>query len=173
MGRFTMKTLKIMAKTISWILIVCCMVIVLSGLYSFYLREKKGVTCPTVFGIGTAVVVSGSMEEAIGINDFIITLKQEDYSVGDVVMYDAGNHPVTHRIIEKTDDTYITKGDANNVADKEPVKNEQIAGKVVFVIPGVGAAIEFMQSQLGIMIIVLLTFGLFVFPSFFSKEEDK
>ena len=168
-----MKTIKIITKIISWILIVCCLGIVLGGIYTFYLREKKGETCPTIFGVGSAVVISGSMEDAIGVNDFIVTLKQDDYFVGDVVMYDAGKHPVTHRIIEKTEDEYITKGDANNVADKEPVKKEQIAGKVVFIIPGVGIVLEYMQSPLGMMILMLGAGAILILPSLFKKEEEE
>ena len=39
---------------------------------------------------------------------------------------------VTHRIVEKTEGGYYTKGDYNNIRDLNIVKPEQIIGKVIF-----------------------------------------
>lgn len=168
-----MKAIKIIGRSICWILAACCFAVVLATAYTAYLRNAKGETCPTVFGIGSAVVISGSMEDAISIDDLIITLKRDTYEVGDIVMYDGGSSPVTHRIIEKNGDTYITKGDANNVEDKAPVEESKIAGKVILVVPGVGKVIAFMQTQLGIMIMILGALILLIAPSFLRREEKE
>ena len=39
---------------------------------------------------------------------------------------------VTHRIVEKTDEGYYTKGDYNNYKDINLVKSNRIIGKVIF-----------------------------------------
>ena len=71
-----------------------------------------------LFGYGNAIIVSGSMEPAISVDDMIVFRKQREYSVGDIVLYNDGFVNVTHRIVEINGDQVITKGDANNAADK-------------------------------------------------------
>ncbi len=62
--------------------------------------------------------------------------KQTEYSVGDIITYEVKEenkkYYITHRIIEKNGNEYITKGDANNKADLNKVSNNSIKGKVLF-----------------------------------------
>ena len=58
---------------------------------------------PTVFGCSSAVVLTGSMSGTVEPDDLIITHKQSDYTVGDIVMYQTGGTPVTHRIISENE----------------------------------------------------------------------
>lgn len=74
---------------------------------------------------------------------------------------DNGNY-ITHRLIGQTDGGFITQGDSNNVPDPEPVYAEQIVGRAVLVIPGLGGALMFLRTPAGI----LLT-GLFVLAAVF------
>ena len=46
-----------------------------------------------------------------------------------------------------------TRGDANN-ADDEPILLSDISGRVVFRIPGAGAAVEFIRSPLGVLMVL-------------------
>lgn len=76
-------------------------------------------------------VETGSMEDGIHTGDYILIFKANEYKVDDVVTYEINGYYITHRIIKKDGNRVITKGDANNVADKEiSVKN--IVGKVVY-----------------------------------------
>ena len=108
---------------------------------------------PTVFGYGSAVIVTGSMEPAIMPGDMVIIRKQSDYAPGDVVTYQGNHHSVTHRILEQTPGGYITGGDANNTDDGE-IAGSRMIGKVVKVIPIAGNVILFLQSPPGMLILI-------------------
>ena len=88
------------------------------------------------FGVTVLQVSSNSMIPTFQKGDFIIIKKQADYHVGDIITYTIteGNkeYYVTHRIIEKNGNEYITKGDANNREDSQVVNNNTIKGKVMF-----------------------------------------
>lgn len=63
--------------------------------------------------------------------------------VGDVIEYTLENKTVIHRVITIIEGsggkkTFITKGDANNSADSEPVEESQIQGIAKSYIPYLG-----------------------------------
>lgn len=85
------------------------------------------------FGITILTVISNSMQPTFEKGDKIIVKKQKNYEVGDIITYiDDNKNLITHRIIEKYEDGYITKGDNNNTEDKEKVRENQILGKVIY-----------------------------------------
>lgn len=98
---------------------------------------------PKFAGIMPYIVESGSMEPQIhtGAVAFIDT-HDKDVAVGDVITYkigEAGSEKyVTHRIAGDGPDGYVTKGDANEVEDANPVKQEQIVGTYRYSIPYAG-----------------------------------
>ncbi|MFB6130603.1 MAG: signal peptidase I [Salinigranum sp.] len=77
--------------------------------------------------------------------------------VGDVVTYDAVNlndgNLITHRVVDRTDEGYVTRGDANPVTDQDagepPVKRAQIKAKAL----QVGGRIA-VVPRLGVVVIV-------------------
>ena len=83
----------------------------------------------TVFGVQT-----GSMADEINAGDWIIVKKQKNFKTGEVVTYMQDGEFITHRIIQAYNDTFITKGDANNTKDA-PINKDQIVGKVVKILP--------------------------------------
>lgn len=176
------KSKKIFKSVLKWLGIafnVILVAVVLVNAYTIAMRfiTKKEVI--PVFGIATALVETGSMQ---GENDdsidgftLIFTVKSKEYKVGDVITFDTGSSvPTTHRIIEITDEGYITQGDANNSKDTTAVKPEQVIGKVFFTIPGVGYFVHFMKTPFGMLILVLVCFFIIAAPSFFkSSDEEK
>ena len=85
-----------------------------------------------LFGFRMYAVKSGSMEPKIKIGDYIIVKSSSSYKLGDIVTYrNKDDEYITHRIISIDDNTIITQGDANNTYD-EPIKKEQIIGKVIY-----------------------------------------
>lgn len=104
-------------------------------------------------------VSTGSMEPTLSAGDGFVAVPQPvhgDIEEGDVVVFHAeeihGGGLVTHRVVEKTETGYVTKGDANAFTDQdgpEPVVTDgqiaatalQIGGTVV-AIPRLGTAIE-------------------------------
>ena len=52
-----------------------------------------------LIGLAPYVVLSGSMEPTLSVDDLVIVRAAEDYAVGDVVVYQSGHSLVIHRIV--------------------------------------------------------------------------
>ena len=120
-----------------------------------YVKRQNGEIAPTVLGLGVAVVISGSMEPEIMVDDLVVFLHQKEYYEDQVVTYEGRTVPVTHRIIDKRTDEngdiwYTTKGDFNEDPDGE-IAAERVVGKVILVIPGVGDLQKWLQSGEGFL----------------------
>ena len=165
-----MRGLRLLGRILSIFVVVLLALIILCNLYLIAARKIFGETQPTVFGYSTAVVVSGSMSGSIEIDDLIITRRTGNYTAGDVITYTSGNAQVTHRIVRETPEGFITKGDANNVEDREPIAYEAIVGKVVAVIPGVGRWIAYLRSPLGMCCLVLIGFLVIEIPVLLKRQ---
>ena len=166
------KVVNILLTILKSIITVVLVVVILSNIYVLFERSVKGVNQPLIFGYSNAVVLSGSMADTINVNDMVITHREDSYETEDIIMFDTGSSFVTHRITEVTDEGYITKGDANNAADSWIIEDEQVIGKVVHVIPGIGKAVELLQSPIGMMIIVIAGFGIIGIPMIIDNKRD-
>lgn len=122
-------------------------------LYAWNARNVGGDSMPMPFGVGVSIILSGSMEPELSVDDVIIVKEQDAYSVGDMVVFQSHGDMVVHRIISMDGDTVTTKGDANNSAD-EPISLSDIKGGVTAVIPGMGKALRFIKSPYGIIIVL-------------------
>lgn len=97
-----------------------------------------------VFPIRPAVIATGSMKPVINPGDMVLVKRVElnDLKIGDIIEYKKDDIRIFHRIIDTKMDAnqliYVTKGDNNSIPDSEPVKVEDIKGKVVYVIPKAG-----------------------------------
>ena len=107
--------------------------------YMLVARYALGDGMPTFFGYGSAVVVSGSMEDALSVNDFVITKAEDEYSVGDIIPFYHDGGYITHRIVLVPGETYATKAYANDPQDNFSVHNSEIFGRAVGVWKGLGA----------------------------------
>ncbi len=133
-------------------------------------HNLAGTKLPMPFGFGTAVVLSGSMEPTLSVNDVILVRKSESYNINDIVVYDSGRKMIVHRIIDQKDDTITTKGDANNAAD-EPISAKAVKGKVLFSVPKAGAAVTVLRSPVGIIAIILT--AVLLIEISFRREKKK
>lgn len=90
-----------------------------------------------VFGRSLLTVVTGSMEPSLHTGDYIYVKKvpADELEVGDIITFrseesDVSGKLVTHRIIEITPEgDFVTKGDANTIADSKRIRQDQIIGK--------------------------------------------
>ena len=129
---------------------------------------------PMPFGFATAVVLSGSMEPTLNVNDLIVVKSCDTYSVGDIVVYQdressTGMANVTHRIIiDNKDGTFVTQGDNNNSPDT-PIGLSDIKGKVIFHIPGVGNALEIVKSPA--VIVAVIVVAIILLSRSYKKEK--
>lgn len=154
----TMKTILGIATSIAFIVIGFFVVLtVLSNISLFG-------------GYRLYVVQSGSMEPTIHIGDIIFIKSQSGYLKGDAVTFNTNdNRIVTHRIVKVSDEgTYATKGDANRDEDSDLIANEQIMGKVTFVIPKMGYLTQFTRSLPGLIVLILIPASLLIANEFVS-----
>lgn len=84
------------------------------------------------------LVMSESMEPTILTGDLILSkqIDFEDVQVGDIIVYkhtyENGEHQaIVHRVIEKTDEYLVLKGDNNENRDPWNVYPEDVRAKVV------------------------------------------
>ena len=157
-------------------LILRIVIIVLAGaflgvqLYSWNARSLGGDKMPMPLGFATSVVLSGSMEPELSVNDMIVVTPQDSYQVGDVVVYQSYGTLIVHRIISIDGESVITQGDANTTPD-QPIKLSDIKGEVVTSIPYVGLILSFVRSPLGIILILGTAFILM--ERSFRKEKEE
>lgn len=134
-------------------LLIFASVVLGVNVYLWNARTLMGNALPMPFGYGVAVVLSGSMEPTIHVDDLIIVGETGEYQQDDIVVFQNGSMLVVHRIVEVQPDTVITKGDANNAADT-PVRKEMIKGEVIATIPGAGAAARLLKSPAATVFLV-------------------
>lgn len=139
-------------------------------LYNWNAKTLAGNEMPMPFGWGVSVVLSGSMEPALSVDDLVIVHEQDSYETEDIVVYQDGSSLVVHRIISIDGDEVITQGDANNVAD-DPISLSDIKGKTVANIPFAGAAVRFLKSSTGFVLILVAAILLFELP--YMRERKK
>lgn len=101
--------------------------------YAFQVNVNK-VKKEEVFNYNLFLVNTGSMQNAININDIIIVKRTTELKENDIIAFKQDGQLIVHRIIEKRQNEILTKGDANNQSD-EHIKHEQVIGKVIKIIP--------------------------------------
>lgn len=158
------KILKTVLNIVKAVITLLLIIIILFNLYTLYMRYVKGEKQPVIMGYSYAVVISGSMADTINTDDMIITRRADKYNVGDIIMFNSGTSVVTHRIADIVNGEYITKGDANNASDPDPVNISDIKGKVEVIIPEAGKLIYFFTTPAGMLIMVLALFLILELP---------
>ena len=178
------------------VLFCCLMVLCFTFAAIIGLTEKKQNLDIPIF----RVVQSGSMSQKYEKNsylfennlndqiqtfDLIITEKLPDefeLQLYDIVVYEVEDTLVIHRIIEieepnekHPDQRYFRlQGDSVHIADKFPVKYEQMRGIYRGVrVPFVGSFILFMQSPAGILCLLLVVFGVIATPIVEKKIQTE
>lgn len=145
-------------------------IVILANCWLVFSKYILNEELPSVFGVKTAVVLSGSMDPTFSAGDILIYYEEDEYEVEDIVIFNSGGAMVTHRIIDTEGDYFITKGDANDTQDKELLDPRQIEGEMILIIPNMGTVVSFLTTPLGMLILVFLGIGIFEVPKFFDKE---
>lgn len=155
------------------LLILACILFGFS-LYTCNSVKTSGDKLLMPFGYGAAVVISGSMEPTINIDDLIIIKTFDKYIDDDIVVFYMDGVLVVHRIvsIDYENGLVITKGDANNTED-EPIEISSIKGKVISVKRNVGWFIDFVRSPIVVVTVIICAFLLMEYSFRKEKEEKK
>ncbi len=123
---------------------------------------------------GAYVIASPSMTPTIQTKDAIVIKRvdHDDYQVGDIITFASSDInynglKVTHRIVEKEtvgldQSIYTTKGDNNPIIDPTTVRTDSIYGKVLFKIPKIGYAQDFLSKPTNYFLILLVTAIIFI-----------
>ena len=157
------------AGTVLCIILIPILLINITLIVKSYINKDE---VPSIGGTFPLIVLTDSMYPEIESGDLIIcrTAEAEDIKVNDVISFfdPAGNGTsiVTHRVIEivKEDGMILfrTRGDNNNIEDKELVPTENLVGVYKMRIAGAGHIAMFMQSTAGLIICVVLPIILLV-----------
>lgn len=153
-------------RAIALLLIGCVLGL---SIYQWNANTSAGNSLPMPFGWGTTIVMSGSMEPTLTANDLAVIHETEEYTIGDIVVYQSDSMLVTHRIIDIQGDMAIMQGDANNAPD-DPVPTTNIIGKMVLKIPVIGGIVRAIKSAPGILILIIAVCS--IIPKHLTKEQN-
>ena len=148
------------------LLLVCNLTIIVKG-------AINPDSLPSVLGVTPLAVQSGSMSgtarDHIEVGDliFVKPVKAEALKPGDIIAFKEGSIVVTHRIvrIETAEDgtlQFITKGDANNTEDSQPVSAANLVGKYAGRIAHLGDVALFAQKPVGMAVFIAVPVLCFV-----------
>ncbi len=125
-------------------------VLVWTVLLALVLVLVAAVLLPRVAGATPYTVLTGSMQPDYPPGTLVVVtpVEMEDIAVGDVITYqlESGESAVvTHRVIsvgaslDRDGERIVrTQGDANDVADREPVREVQVQGRLWYSVPYLG-----------------------------------
>ena len=120
---------------------------------------------PTVTDGEALTVLSGSMEPDVPVGAMVFTrpVDPADVAPGDVLTFARPSAPaelVTHRVVAVQGAgptlAFTTRGDANDVADLDPVPAAAVRGEPWLVVPGLGRWAAVLHSPRGLGVLVLL-----------------
>jgi len=140
------------------------------NVYRWNAETLAGNALPMPFGWGTAVVMSGSMEPTLSVNDLVVIHEADGYEVGDIIVYQSGSSLVIHRIVDIQDEMITARGDANNIED-EPISEIYVKGQLAFMLPYVGGLLRIIKSLPGT--IILLGAAILLLEKSWRKEKNK
>ena len=144
-----------MKKTLG-ILIIMVIIIL-----SICVIKNRQVLCEKL-PVRLLIVKSNSMYPTLQKGDFILIKRNNDYKKGDIITYDyESNYLVTHRIIEKNNNFFITKGDNNNSEYDKFIQLDNIKGKVILILNR--------KNQISIFLLMIF---LVLFCLFKNNKED-
>ena len=139
-------------------------------------------TIPKVLGGQIYTVVSGSMEPEIPVGSlvYVEAIEPEDVQVEDVIAFYGGrdaNAIITHRVVENrvVMGEFITKGDANQENDLNPVNYHELIGRVEWSVPEVGVIAQILtgtEGKIAAGSLIGLAVVLHVIAAILEKKES-
>ncbi len=120
------------------------------------------ITVPRIMGFEIYEVVSGSMEPEIPVGSVLYVKPTEltEVKENEIIAYQDVDAVVAHRVVYNRPvlGEFVTKGDANNTEDREPIPYDAVVGRVEMHLPVFGMAMALYSSVMG-KVYLLLTAG--------------
>lgn len=119
---------------------------------------------PSLFGLESLVVSSGSMSPAMPVGTVALTREVDSRSIstGDIISYrrrgfaETTTHRVANVKVDGSQVVFTTKGDANGAPDPEPVIVEDRIHRVEYVVPAAGYVVRYARTPLGAVVLFLV-----------------
>lgn len=141
------------------------------GIYGMNAKLLMNDQMPMPLGFGVGVVMSGSMEPELSVDDLIFVVKDKTLEPDDIVVYQSKGILVVHKVVRVDGDQITTRGTANN-ADDDPIALKDVKGRVVFSIDGIGKIVDFIRNPI-IMIAILVLAVYLLMKSYASEKNEK
>ncbi len=183
-----------MKRIIKYIISALLSIVILILLYFIIANvvATKNNSIAKFFGYSISYVPTNSMEPTINANSTIIfdqDYKYDDLNKGDIIVYfnDEENIYVIHRIVDKTELGFVTKGDNNSICDYSKETNDyyyitsaNYVGKYTKTITAF--SLNSSLSRFLVIVLIVTSFGFIVVSEVFSikktvrqseKDDDK
>lgn len=131
---------------------------------------------PILWGHKPLVVISGSMKPTLKVGGILYYHEEkiEDFKVNDILVYKSRNHIISHRIVKKLDNGFITKGDANNSDDPNIINNSKVLGKGTnWSIPYLGLYVDFIYNHKYLLFISILLLLVDLCDDYYINNKKK
>ena len=124
---------------------------------------------PVLWNYYPLIIVSGSMEPTLRVGGILYyhPKKIETFKKDEILVFRTKKHIISHRIINTSTNSFITKGDANKNNDSTKVLPKQIIGQGTnFSIPFIGYYVDFIYNHKYLLLMISLS----LFLSLYRKE---
>lgn len=164
------KALRITGKVLTWLLLVFVIFIVIFTIVSVLTVGKEKAT---IFGYKPYIVASDSMQGEFSAGDIIFSKEVDAATLqeGDIITFYSTSQVnygeiVTHKIRTVVNDdkglSFVTYGVATDTDDEARVLSQNVIGKYVFRLPGLGYFYNFLITPAGYITLILLPLAILV-----------
>lgn len=153
----------VVTQTVSWTVAIVLGVAILAT-----------VVLPRLLDAEPYTVMSGSMEPTLPTGSVVVSqsISADEVRFDDVITFqmESGRpQTVTHRVVAvdiiEGETRFRTQGDANNATDPEPIRPEQVRGKVIYHVPYVGYLGRMIPSTMREPLVTIVGVALLVYAA--------
>lgn len=166
------KNKKMAKKAVKYIVLVTLIILFIINLILSFEENTH------IFGIYMFNIVSESMEPTFYKDDLVIVkrCKMQELQKGDIITFKQDDRTISHRMIAITQENgefkFITKGDNNDILDKETVEMKDVYGKALFSVKKIGKFIHYIQNARGLINIVIFIIIIYVLISLRDNQKN-
>lgn len=166
--------------------LVATLAIIIIFLVYFMFQGIRNNEVPTILSHQLYIVRSNSMSPTFETGSllFVRILEPELIEEGDIITYKRTQEavPTTHRVVEILNEQgelqFITRGDANNVNDPNPLDANDMIGRVSWYVPYLGFALGFASTRQGMFVLMVVPASIIIIGQVWgliktAKEEKK
>lgn len=171
--------LKLFGDVCSYLLIFVLSFVFLINIIFLYKSYTNSEEVPGLFGYKPLIILTDSMKQTFKYGDLIIA---KDVSVseledGDIIVYKLDDVVIANRIVEIKDDApniqFITKSDNNRSLEQEVIDADDVEGKYVKKIPGLGNILLLLNKPFFVVFITIVILVILLFNCNFMQFKFK